>query len=472
MNFGQFMAVLRARWLLALAVFAVTVTVTVVVSLLLPKQYTAVASVVVDPKPDPVSSVLSGALMNPAFMATQVDVIQSDRVALRVVKNLKLAENPTIREQWQSETKGEGSIDSWLAELFQKNLDVKPSRESNVISVSYRAPEPRFAAAIANAFVVAFNETTLELRVDPARQYSSFFDQRAKEAREQLEQAQAKLSQFQSDNGVIAVDERLDVENARLNELSSQYVGLQSLASDSGSRQAAARGNGADRMQEVLNNPLIAGLKADQARLEAKLQELTSKLGDKNPQVIETRANLAELKTRIDAETAKVSSSLGISNNINVQRAGEIKAQLEAQRAKVLKMKALRDQGAVLSRDVESAQRAYDTVLQRLTQTSLESQTTQSFVSILTQATPPLKPSSPRVLLNSILSVFVGGLLALAATFGLEFLDRRVRTIDDLEGVLGLPVIGTMPANNNVSKRLSKRFNPLLSAPGGPAAAN
>lgn len=472
MNFGQFLAVLRARWVLALAVFAATVLVTVVVSLLLPKQYAAVASVVVDPKPDPLSSVLGGSLMNPAFMATQVDVIQSDRVALRVVKNLKLAENPTIREQWQSESKGEGSIENWLADLFQKNLDVKPSRESNVISVSYRAADPRFAAAIANAFVVAYNEITLELRVDPARQYSSFFDLRAKEAREQLEQAQAKLSQFQSDNGMIAVDERLDVENARLNELSTQYVGLQSLASDSGSRQAAARGNSADRMQEVLNNPLIAGLKADQARLEAKLQELTSKLGDKNPQVIETRANLGELKTRIETEVSKVSSSLGISNNINVQRAGEIKAQLEAQRAKVLKMKALRDQGTVLTRDVESAQRAYDTVLQRLTQTSLESQTTQSYVSILTQATPPIKPSSPRVFLNAILSVFVGALLALATTFGLEFLDRRVRTVDDLEGVLGLPVIGTLPANNNMPKRLSKRFNPLLSAPGGPAAAN
>ncbi|MBL8279707.1 MAG: chain length determinant protein EpsF [Pelomonas sp.] len=472
MNFGQFIAVLRARWLLALIVFATTVVLAVVVSLLLPKQYTAVASVVVDPKPDPVSSVLSGALMNPAFMATQVDVIQSDRVALRVVKNLKLAENPTIREQWQSETKGEGSIENWLADLFQKNMDVKPSRESNVISVSYRAPDPRFAAAIANAFVVAYNETTLELRVDPARQYSSFFDLRAKEARDQLEQAQAKLSQFQSDNGVIAVDERLDVENARLNELSTQYVALQSLASDSVSRQTAARGAGADRMQEVLNNPLIAGLKADQARLEAKLQELSSKLGDKNPQVIETRANLAELKTRIDSETVKIGSSLGISNNINQQRAGEIKAQLEAQRAKVLKMKALRDQGSVLSRDVESAQRAYDTVLARLTQSSLESQTTQSYVSMLTQATPPLKPSSPRIVINTILAVFVGALLALGTTFALEFLDRRVRVIDDVELALGLPVIGVMPANNNVPKRLAKPGNSLLSGRSGPVATN
>lgn len=471
MNFGQFIAVLRARWSLALIVFATTVVLAVVVSLLLPKQYTAVAAVVVDPKPDPLSSVLSGALMNPAFMATQVDIIQSDRVALRVVRDLKLAENATIREQWQSDTKGEGSLEGWLADLFQKNLDVKPSRESNVISVSYRAPEPRFAAAIANAFVVAYTETTLELRVDPARQYSSFFDLRAKEARDQLEQAQAKLSQFQSDNGVIAVDERLDVENARLNELSTQYVGLQSLASDSVSRQTAARGNGADRMQEVLNNPLIAGLKADQARLEARLQEMTSKLGEKNPQVIETRANLAELKSRIDTETGKVSSSLGISNSINQQRAGEIKASLEAQRAKVLKMKALRDQGSVLNRDVESAQRAYDTVLARLTQSSLESQTTQSNISTLTQATPPLKPSSPRVTLNTVLAVFVGALLALATTFGMEFLDRRVRTVDDVEAVLGLPVIGRMPATNT-RKRLAKGTNPLLSAPDGPAAAN
>ncbi len=472
MNFGQFIAVLRARWRLAFVVFATTVVLAVVVSLLLPKQYTAVASVVVDPKPDPLSSVLSGALMNPAFMATQVDVIQSDRVALRVVRDLKLAENPTIREQWQSDTGGEGSIENWLAELFQKNLDVKPSRESNVISVSYRGADPRFAAGIANAFVVAYNETTLELKVDPARQYSSFFDLRAKEARDQLEQAQTKLSQFQSENGVIAVDERFDVENARLNELSTQYVGLQSLASDSVSRQAAARGNGADRMQEVLNNPLIAGLKSDQVRLEAKLQELTAKLGDKNPQVIETRANLAELKTRIDAETTKVASSLGIANNINQQRAGEIKAQLEAQRAKVLKMKALRDQGAVLARDIESAQRAYDTVLSRLTQSSLESQTTQSYVSTLTQATPPLKPSSPRVVLNGLLSVFVGALLALATIFSLEFLDRRVRTLDDIEGTLGLPVIGTMPANNNLPKRLSRGLNPLLSASGGSVASN
>lgn len=449
MNFVQFLAILRARYKMALGVFAGIVLVALVASLLWPKSYTAAASVVIDSsKPDPLAAVLYAGGMNPSVVATQIDVIQSDRVAFKVVRNLKLTENPQIREQWQSATKGEGSIEQWLGTVFQKSLDVKPSRESNVVTVTYKAADPKFAAALANAFVQAYLETNIEMKVEPARLYSSFFDQRAKEARDVLEKAQSKLSEFQKEKGIIATDERLDVENARLSELSSQYVGLQSLASDSGSRQTAARGAGADRMQEVLNNPLIAGLKADQARLEAKLQELSSKLGDKNPQVIETRANLAELKTRIDSETVKVGSSLGIANNINQQRAGEIKAQLEAQRTKVLQMKAVRDDGAVLVRDVENAQRTYDQIMTRLNQSTMESLATQSNVSVLSQAVAPVEPTSPRLILNMAVAVFAGTLLAVALVIAMEMLDRRVRSADDVAQAVALPIIGVLPSPN------------------------
>lgn len=447
MNFVQFLAILRARYKMALGVFAGIVLVALVASLVWPKSYTAGASVVIDAsKPDPLSAVLYGGGVNPSLVATQIDVIQSDRVAFKVVRNLKLTENPQIREQWQSATKGEGSIEQWLGTVFQKSLDVKPSRESNVVTITYKAADPKFAAALANAFVQAYLETNIEMKVEPARLYSSFFDQRAKEARDALEKAQSKLSEFQKDKGIIATDERLDVENARLSELSSQYVGLQSLASDSVSRQTAARSAGADRMQEVLNNPLIAGLKADQARLEAKLQELTSKLGDKNPQVIETRANLAELKTRIDGETVKVAGSLGIANNINQQRAGEIKAALESQRAKVLQMKAVRDDGAVLVRDVENAQRTYDQIMTRLNQSTMESLATQSNVSVLSQAVAPVEPTSPRLVLNLAVAVFAGTLLAVAIVIGMEMLDRRVRSAEDVAQAVALPIIGVLPS--------------------------
>ena len=445
MTFGQFLSILRARWFVALLVFGLTVVTTLVVSLLLPKQYRAVASVVVDFKPDPVSAVMYGGMASPGFMATQVDIIQSNRVAQRVVRNLKLNENPQVRQQWLEEAKGEGTIENWLGSVFQRQMDVVPSRESSVISVSYRAADPRFAAGLANAFVQAYIDTSLELRVDPARQYSAFFDTRAKEAREALERAQTKISTFQKDNGIIATDERLDVENARLNELSSQLTALQAIAAESASRQAQAQGVQGDKMQEVLNNPIVGQLKADINRGEARLKELNTRFGDSHPQVVETRANLGELRSRLDAETTKVTGGVTVSNTINRQREADIRGSLESQRAKVLRLKAVRDDGMVMQRDMENAQRTYDAVLQRFTQTSLESQTTQSNVNMLTQATPPLEPASPRIGFNTLLAVFVGTLLAVGTALVLELMDRRIRGLDDAVTALGLPVIGVMP---------------------------
>lgn len=445
MTIGQFLSILRARWWVALLVLTLAVAGTILVSLMLPKQYKAAASVVVDSKPDPVSAMMFGGMASPAFMATQVDIIQSDRVAQRVVRNLKLADSPQVRQQWQDETKGQGSIETWLGTVFQRQMDVVPSRESSVISVTYKAPDPRFAAALANAFVAAYIDTALELRVDPARQYSSFFENRSKEAREAVEKAQGKLSAYQKANGIIASDERLDIENSRLNELSSQLTALQAISAESSSRQTQARGAQGDQLPEVLNNSIVAQLKADINRGEARLRELSTRLGDSHPQVLETRASVTETRSRLDLETRKVTSGVSVNNTINRQREAEIRASLAAQRTNVLRMKAVRDEGMVLLRDSENAQRAYDAVLQRFTQTSLESQTTQGNVNVLTQAVPPLEASSPRTVLNTIIAFFVGLLLAVLVVLTLELRDRRVRNVEDVVAALGLPVIASMP---------------------------
>ena len=461
MTFGQFLSILRARWWVVALVLGLTVATTLLVSLLLPRQYTATASVVVDFKPDPVSAFAFGGGASPAYMATQVDIIQSERVAQRVVRNLKLNENPQVRQQWLDETGGEGNIEVWLASVFQKQMDVVPSRESSVIAVSYKAPDPRFAAGLANAFAQAYIDTALELRTDPARLYSTFFENRAKEARETLEKAQSKVSAFQKQAGIIATDERLDVETARLNELSSQATMMQALLAESASRQAQAQSGQGDRMQEVLNNANVSQLKADISRAEAQLQQLATRLGDKHPQVEEAKASLAELRSRLEAETRKVTGSVTVSANINRQRLGEVQRALQAQRDKVLKMKAVRDEGLVLLRDAENAQRSYDALLQRFTQTSLEGQTTQSNINLLTQATPPLEPSSPRIVLNTLLSIFLGTLLAVGTALLLELKDRRVRNVDDVVEALGLPVLGLMPKPGTQLQLGAGRVSPM-----------
>ena len=460
MTFGQFLSILRARKWAALLVFALVVAATVAVSLLLPKKYTGAASVLVDVKPDPVSAMGFPSMAMPGFMATQVDIMTSDRVALRVIRDLKLLDSPQIRQQWQEEAEGKGTVEQWLISALQQNLDIKPSRESNVIQVVYKAPDPRFAAGLANAFAQAYIATTLELRVDPAKQFTSFFNTQSKEARDALERAQTKVSSFQRDKGIIASDERLDVENARLNELSSQLVQIQAISSESGSRQTQAQGAQGDRMQEVLNNPVIGTLKTDLTRNEARLQELSSKFGDSHPQVVEAKANIAELRTRIDAETRRVTGGVSVTNTINKQREAQVKRELADQRTKVLRMKAVRDEGQVLIREVESAQRTYDSLMARLNQTSMEAQSTQSYANMLTVAQPPAEHSSPKLLLNTLLSIFVGALLAVAVALLLELANRRVRTPDDVVASLGLPVLGTLPKPN--AKRFSSGKRILL----------
>ena len=463
MSFGQFLSILRARKWVALLVFALVVATTVLVSLLLPKTYTGTASVVIDAKPDPVTAMINPAAALPSFMATQVDIMTSDRVTLRVIRDLKLLDNPTLRQQWLDEAEGKGVIEQWLVELLQKKLDVKPSRESNVISISYKSPDPRFAAGLANAFAQAYIATTLELRVDPAQQFKKFFDVQTKDARDKVEAAQAKASAFQREKSIIASDERYDVESMRLNELSSQYTQLQAVSAESTSRQGQAQGGQGDRLQEVLGSSLIGAMKADLTRNEARLQELNAKFGDNHPQVIEAKANIAEQRSKLDAETRRITSGVGVSNSINKSREGQVRASLEAQRAKVLQMKAVRDEGLVLQREAENAQRVYDNLVARLSQTSLEAQSTQSFANVLSVAQPPAEHSSPKLLLNTALAVFLGILLAIGVALLLELTDRRVRSAEDAVMALGLPVLGTLPKPN--AKRFTAGHLALPAAP-------
>ncbi|MFG6468773.1 chain length determinant protein EpsF [Roseateles sp. BYS87W] len=470
MSFMQFWAILRARRWVAIGTFVGVVVLAVVANLVLPKTFKAEATIVIDTKPDPVALMNMPTMSSATFVATQVDIMASDRVALRVIRELKLTENEAIREQWQKGGDTVGTIEQFLVDVLQKGLEVKPSRESNVVSLSYASPNPQFSAAVANAFAQSYIQTTLELRADPAQNLKRFFDTQVKGAREALEKAQERFSGFQREKGIIATDERLDVENARLTELSSQLTQLQAISAESTSRQTEAQGSRGDRIQEVLNNPLIASLKAELSRNEARLQELSQRLGDSHPQVVEAKASIAELRSKLDSETRRITGGVQISNTINKAREGQVRASLEAQRAKVLQMKEVRDEGVVLQREVENSQRIYDSLVARLSQTGLEAQNTQSYAAVLTSAVPPTIASSPRVLRNMLLAVVVGIWLAAVLVFVMELADRRVRRPVDVVTALGLPMLGVLPAAN--AKRPSKYRGGVLLPPALTAPAD
>src|SRR5574343_671142 len=442
MTLQQFLLILWARRKLVLFTFLGTVLAVLGISLVLPEEFSASTAVVLDVKsPDPVAGVLLPGLMAPAYMATQVDIINSERVANKVVRMLRLDEKPTIREQWEEATEGKGQIGPWLAALLLKKLDVKPARDSNVITISFSGSHPAFAATMANAFAQAYIDVNLELRIEPARQNAKWFDEQSKQYRERLDTAQKALSDYQQKSGIVATDERLDYETQKLNELSTQLTIAQAQGADSTSKR---KGGNADTMPEVMQSSLVNQLKAEIAIREARLKELSGNFGENHPQYLRAASELAELKAKVGGEIGRINSSIGTAGSISKQKEAELITAVNAQKTKILELKKQRDEVSLLVREVESAQRAFDAVSQRTTQTRLESQSIQTNLSILNPATEPLKPAKPKVLLNILVSIFLGTLLGVGAALMLELMQRRVRSADDIAQGIELPVLAVI----------------------------
>ena len=467
MSFSQLLSILIARKWIAIWVFFVTVLVAAIVSFLLPKTYIATASLVINSKgADPVTGFMLPATLMPGYMATQVDIIQSRNVALKVVSILGIANNPTAKLQFENATNGEGDINYWYADQFLQGLQVNPSRASSVIEVGYQGADPKFAAALANAFAEAYVLTNLQMKTEPAKQAAIWFDQQIKGLRQNVEQSQTKLSAYQNDHDIAFSDERLDLESTRLNDLSSQLVMAQSQTFDSTSRQSQLRKSSASESPDILASGLIQGLKSQLSQAEAKLNEVSQRLGINHPQYQSAVADVDNLRKLIVDETAKTSSSIGQVARVSQQKEAEIKASLAAQKERVLQLKSQHDEMAVLVREVESAQRIYDNALLRFGQTNMESQSSQTDVSILNPAIAPLSHSSPKIMLNIILSVLLGGFLAIGFSVAAEMLDRRVRSAEDLTKLLGLPVLGELSVDvkdkSSIKSNLVRFFGKYL----------
>ncbi|WP_047393345.1 chain length determinant protein EpsF [Chitinibacter sp. ZOR0017] len=440
MTFEQFLNILRARKWIALLVFATVLLTTLVVSLLLPKQYTAEATVAIDIKAaDPVTGQPVAGYMAPSFMATQVDMISSQNAALKVVDTLGLTQLPEAQAQFQEATKGRGDIRNWFADTLLKGLDVKPSRESNVINLEYTATDPQFAATLANGFAQAYIRTTVDIKTAAAQQNNAFFQVQLKSLQANLEKAQATLSEYQQANGIVGSDERLDIETQKLNELSSQLVGAQAQTFD-----AQSRARGGQIAPDVLNNPLIQQLKAQLSQQEAKFKELSEKNGPNHPHNQQALAELNATRAQLNELQSQYAGGLNSAAGNSASRQASLQAALQAQKDRVLELKNQRAKLDVLQRNVDNAQRSYDQALQRFSQTMLESRADSSNISILKSAVAPLKHSSPKTVLNLILAIFVGALLAIGFAMLAELIDRRVRTPDDIENMLGIKVLADL----------------------------
>ena len=464
----QYLRIIWARKWLVLGLFVLVAAIGIPVTLSQTKQYTAETSLIVEMRIDPALGALAPALAAPSYMATQIEILKSERVASRAVKLLGVERSATAVAEWREVTKAKIPLERYFADKLSRGLSVEPSRGSNLINLSFSAPDPLFAQAAANAFAQSYMDVSVDLRVAPARQSATFLDDQTKALRANLEAAQTRMSKFQQSKGIVVSDERLDQENARYNSLITALAGAQAERVDTSVRQSST---GGEMSPDVLSSAAVQGLKSQLGAAQTKLSELSGIVGANHPSRIQLETQVRELSRQLSAETRRVAGGTTAVNRGSGQKVAELQSMVDQQKKQLLAMRSDRDQIAVYQRDVDSAQRAYDAVAQRLSVINLEGQNNQANTRLLSPAVEPLEPSRPKIMVG-ILGSLLGGLAAgVLAALGLEMLNRRVRMPEDLLVMAGVPVIGVLrPAN---SKRpVFRRFLMTASTPTGrPALA-
>ncbi len=440
--------ILFAHRYAAALVFLVVLSVGAVVTVTTPKSYQASTDLLVDSRTDPIAGVLTG---GQNYIATQIAIIQSERVAIGVVKRLRIDQTPTLVNDWRNATNGKVPLENYYANLLRKGLLAEPKRGSNVISLTYEGADPKFVTAVVNTYAQAYLDLTVDLRVEPVRQYANWFDERLKTLREAVESAQTRLSDYQRNKGIVG---NADQEIARLDALMSQLVSVQSENAVINSRQKTS---GSDMSQDTLASAVVQSLKSQVNALEAKLTEVRLSLGPNHPQRVQMEGQLAELKKQLQQEMSRVAGGTQVAQTAANLREGELRGLIASQKARVLALRQQRDEIAVLTQDVEAAKRIYDSVLQRSNQLNLEKQSDQANISILSPAiepNAPFKPNKPKFIAASVLGALAA---AFFAAMALEYLNRKVRVVDDImiEDVPVLGVIERRPPAYTLGDRLA-----------------
>ena len=461
MNIKQLYLILKSRFRVFIYTFLGVFILVAIITFLMSKAYTANASLIFKMKgPDPVTGVSQPLSMLGNYISTQIDVINSYRVSLKVVDKLHIDQNPKMQEKFQEKTGGAGDIRYWIADLIANNLSITPSRDSGVLTLSYTSSDPEFSKLVVNAFAESYLETNVEMSSEPSRKAMDFLGKKKQQLRDELLKAQSAVAAYLQDQGITSSVENADIENAKLNELTAQLSVAESQSLEATNRNKAAMNK--EVSPDILSNPLIQNLKIQITNAQAKLAELSNKYASNHPLMRSAKAELDQLNADYSRQLNQVQSSLGSSADIYQKRESELRAAVDAQKKRLLTLNRSRDKLSVLQREVENAQLAYNNINLRVSESSLQGSSTEGDVLLLSAAVTPTRPSKPNVLFNLFFGVLAGGFLGLLVAYAKEFLDRRVRCVDDVEGLLDIPVLVTLPPGRPGNSLSDKKRPGLL----------
>lgn len=425
----QLLAILWAHRRQAIMIAVALVAATVVIVKQLPKSYTAQATVLVNfESNDGTRAAPPDMFTN--YLLTQVALLQDREVLLAVIDRLGLTQDPEFTGGFRND--GVNTLRDWVEKQLRGNLAVEQGKGLQLLYVSATSKDRNKAAQIANALVEAYQARESNHSDDASSGRTHEYNEELTDLKAKVTDAEHRMADFRQRTGVTDVVAANDVETQVLSQLEQQLLAAQNTRRTAESKTNEDQGSS----EQVMGSALIQNLKNQVSTLQAQLAQTSATLGPKHPKVLELQSQIAAANRSLEHEIQKFSQS----STANVASASDLEGKLrravDEQRAKLLRIRQMQDEGQKLQLELESARTVYKRALDSYDQTMFA---TSSFVS---RATVPLEPSKPNKMLLLAIGVLLAGLVGVAGPLCYELLfNRRLHCRDDIERDLGLPVL-------------------------------
>jgi capsular exopolysaccharide synthesis family protein len=424
----------RRKWpLLAFVVFAVAAT--IIISSRMTPYYESTATVDVDRMvPTAVvgqeSSGARASSMNDSdfFLSTQVKLIESDSVLRPVALKMKIP------------LKGRPDAPVKLARLAV----TRPAR-TYLLQISYRSPDPQFAADVANAIAESYKDHSYEIRYQAARELSAFMAKPLEDLQAKMERDSAALSVFQKELNVISPDEKTNILAARLLQLNTEYTAAQGDLFKKEVAAKSAEGGSVEALEVSAQGEQIRRLEDKIAEANQKFAEVKTHYAANHPEYKKAATNEAELQRQLDALKADVGQRVQVEYKEAFSRAETLKQAVDQAKAELDGLNGKAFDYANVKRDADADRKLYDELNRKIQEAGINSGFQDSSIRLADSARPGLKPVFPNVRLNALIAFFASTLLGLAVVFLADSLDHTLRDPEHISRQLQTEVLGSLP---------------------------
>jgi polysaccharide biosynthesis transport protein len=445
-----YLDVLKAHWLQVFAVFVLTVASGVLFASWQTSVFQGAATVLIEPEPPRVMNIQDVAADNARsstsnydYYLTQYRLLQSRAVVEPVISELKLKQRMAHVGR---------ARDPYSTFMTWENggLTIEPVKNTRLVLVRFDDPNPDLAVEIANAVAAQFVKYGLDNKQREAQTATAWLGEQIEKLRVNAQQSSDALQAYQAKANLLGVQDQRQITQAKLVDFNRAYLEAQNqrLAAESKLRELnriAKDPTTSETLSSVVNDPLIQKLKTQASDLSIERSKLAEMYRPKHPDLLEIDAQLQQVKQRLKDEVQKTMRAVETEASIARGREESLLAHMNDLRREARVLNEREAQAFSLQREKETADELQVSVLKRLKETGLASALTASNIRVVERATRPTSPVRPRKQLIWALSGMAGLALGVGVAFLSESLDNRIRSRDEIERVLGVPVLGVVP---------------------------